>query len=216
MLLVRTDPAAPKHRGISMLMLELKTPGVSVRPLIDLAGFHEFNEVYLEDVRIPAANRVGEENRGWYVATAALDSERSNIRAAITVRQNVFELIEFARRRPRVYDVLRSELADRYIEAEIGRLISAHIISLQKRGGNSNRVASVNKLYRTELTQRVARTAMKLAGLAGNVMGSGPGTVLDGRIPTSYLKSVSATIGGGTSEIQRTVIATRGLDLPRD
>src|SRR5487761_897774 len=94
-MLARTDPEAPKHRGISMLLLDMKTPGIQIQPLVNMAGDHHFNQEYFDNVRIPARNRVGEENRGWYVGATLLDFERSNIGAAIGLRHMVNDLTEY-------------------------------------------------------------------------------------------------------------------------
>src|SRR5690606_26527662 len=124
-MLARTDPDAPKHRGISFLLTPKDAPGISVRPLINMAWSHGFNETFFEDVRIPAANRVGEENRGWYVGMTLLDYERSNITGAVSARKDIDELIGYAngegqsRSRMKTFNNLRLDVADRFIETEI-------------------------------------------------------------------------------------------------
>jgi alkylation response protein AidB-like acyl-CoA dehydrogenase len=221
-MLVRTDPDAPKHRGISMLLVDMKTPGISVQPLVNMAGQHHFNQEFFDNVRVPVVNRVGEENRGWYVGATLLDFERSNIRSSIGLRQTVDDLVAFARAAGRAgprggarMATIRQALAERAIEANIARLISYRIISMQKRGQIPNYEASMNKLYRSEVSQRIAQTGMRLIGLYGNAKRGDPHAALQGRIAFDYLRTVSATIAAGTSEIQRNVIATRGLGLPR-
>ena len=220
-MLARTDPDAPKHRGISMLLLPMKSPGITVQPLVNMAGDHHFNQEYFDNVRVPVRNRVGEENRGWYVGATLLDFERSGIGAANGLRNTVQDIVAFAREASasgsvpvRLTDGIRAELAERAIEAELGRLFSYRIISMQKRGQIPNYEASVNKLFRSEVSQRLAQTGMKLIGLYGNAYRS-KFAALRGRISYMYLSSVSGTIAAGTSEIQRNVIATRGLGLPR-
>jgi len=221
-MLARTDPDAPKHRGISMLLLPMKSPGITVQPLVNMAGDHHFNQEYFDNVRVPVRNRVGEENRGWYVGATLLDFERSGIGAANGLRNTVQDIVAFAREASasgsvpvRLTDGIRAELAERAIEAELGRLFSYRIISMQKRGQIPNHEASMNKLFRSEVSQRVAQTGMKLIGLYGNVYRGSEYAALKGRITHMYLSSVSSTIAAGTSEIQRNVIATRGLGLPR-
>lgn len=215
--LVRTDPQAPKHRGISFLLIDdIKTPGISVRPLIDLGGRHYFNEVFFDNVRVPAANLVGEENRGWYVAMTLLDFERSNIGGAIGAKRTLRRLLDavssdpLLRRRLESSD-LRHEIAQRFIEAEVMYQFSMRIISMQNRGQLPNDEASMAKLYNSELSQRVAQTCMQVLGLRGQLI-EGEDESSFGR---TYLGMVPATIRGGTSEVQRNVIATRGLGLPR-
>ncbi len=219
-MLARTDPEAPKHRGISMLLLDMKTPGITIQPLVNMAGLHRFNQEFFDNVRVPVSNRVGEENRGWYVGATLLDFERSNIRASISLRHTLNEIVNMVRdcadRAPvRMTQAIRADLAERAIEAEIARLISYRIISMQKRGQVPNYEASMNKLFRSEVSQRIAQTGMRAIGLYGNAYRGDRYAALKGRLSTTYLTSVSATIAAGTSEIQRNVIATRGLGLPR-
>jgi alkylation response protein AidB-like acyl-CoA dehydrogenase len=220
-MLARTDPEAPKHRGISMLLLDMKTPGIQIQPLVNMAGDHHFNQEYFDNVRVPIKNRVGEENRGWYVGATLLDFERSNIGAAIGLRHMVNDLTEYVRESgknggaARMTESTRVQLAERAIEADIGRLFSYRIISMQKRGQVPNYEASVNKMFYSETQQRVARTGMQLIGLYGNVYRGSKWAPLAGRLSYSYLSTVSSTIAAGTSEIQRNIIATRGLGLPR-
>ena len=219
-LLTRTDPDAPKHRGISYLLLDMKSPGVTVRPLINLTGGHVFNEVFFEDVRVPVRNRIGEENRGWYVGTTTLDFERSNIARAIMAHKNVDRLGNYVRARAKsgepVSEANRLEVAERAVETSVCELLSFVVISIQSRGGVPNMEASMCKMYGSELSQRIAYTKMHVTGMRGQYRQSdgleaehGISAALD------YMSTVPATIAAGTSEIQRNIIATRGLGLPR-
>ena len=221
-MLARTDADAPKHRGISMLLFPMSTPGIQISPLVDMSGDHVFNQEYFDNVRVPVKNRVGEENRGWYVGATLLDFERSNIGASIGMRHTVNDIAKFAFEAERSGAVpvrltpgLKAELAERAIEADIAKLFSYRIISMQKRGQVPNYEASVNKMYRSEVAQRTAQTGMKLITLYGNTYIGDRWAPMKARIQHMYLSSVSATIAAGTSEIQRNVIATRGLGLPR-
>jgi len=221
-MLARTDPDAPKHRGISMFLMDMKSPGVNVRPLINMAGQHHFNEVFFDNVRVPATNMIGEENRGWYVGATLLDFERSNIGSSINLHHTVMDLITFAKeaaaqRSPtvKITETVKAELADRLIEADVCKLISYRIISMQKRGQVPNYEASMNKMFRSETAQRTARTGTKLLGMYAHLYRDEQRAPLQGRLAATYLGSVSATIAAGTSEIQRNIIATRGLGLPR-
>jgi alkylation response protein AidB-like acyl-CoA dehydrogenase len=215
--LVRTDPTAPKHRGISFLLIDdIKAPGITVRPLTDLAGNHYFNEVFFEDVHVPAENLVGEFNRGWYVAMTLLDFERSNIGGAVGARRSLDQLIQTMKADPLLRERLKSpdlrrEIAQRYIETEVMYQFSLRIISMQNRGQLPNYEASMSKLFASELSQRIAGTAMIAVGMRGSLMDD----FLTGSLPRHYLGAVPATIRGGTSEVQRNVIATRGLELAR-
>jgi alkylation response protein AidB-like acyl-CoA dehydrogenase len=221
-MLARTDPDAPKHRGISFLLTPKDAPGISVRPLINMAWSHGFNETFFEDVHIPVANRVGEENRGWYVGMTLLDYERSNITGAVSARRDIDDLVEYAngegkdRSRMGEFNSLRLDVADRFIESEIMYNFSFRIISMQARGLIPNYEASTSKLYNSELVQRLANTGVKVFGLYSNVWDKkSEYAAVDAKFTQRYVSSVSATIAAGTSEIQRNIIATRGLGLPR-
>ena len=220
-MLARTDPDAPKHRGISMLLLDMKSPGVQVRPLITMAGDHVFNEVFFQDVRVPARNLIGEENRGWYVGAALLDFERSNVAGSVSLKHTVNDLVKYVREVTRgtapgrLTRSIRMELADRAVEADIARLISYRIISMQKEGKIPNYEASMNKLFRSEAMQRSTQTGMKILGLYGGLYSGEKLAPNGGRTAHSYVSAISGTIAAGTSEVNRNVIATRGLGLPR-
>jgi alkylation response protein AidB-like acyl-CoA dehydrogenase len=224
-LLARTDPDAPKHRGITYFLADMKAPGVTVRPLINMGDSHEFNEVFFEDVRIPRQNIIGDENRGWYLAQTTLSFERSNIGGAVGARQTVEDLVTFARENKvngtSTLDsnpAIRHQLVERFVEAGVANQMSLKIISIQaKEGVAPGHEASVAKLYGTELNQRIYRTGMNLLGLYGQLDNKteGPEAPMKGRVKYMYLRSVANTIEGGTSEIQRNIIATRGLELPR-
>ncbi len=221
----RTDPDAPKHRGISIIIVPLRAPGVDVRPLIDLQGLHHFNEVLMRDVRVPVANRVGEEHRGWYVNAATMDFERSGIariaglrrlldRCAAAVREAPPE----ARRRQ-----ARQRLAELAVAVEVSRLLSYRVAWLQDGGRAPNYEVSIQKILATETIQRLHQFIVNFHGLPGlRVLGdAGPAAGDDedsgsaGGWGPGYVNAVRATIGQGASEIQRNVIATRGLGLPR-
>jgi alkylation response protein AidB-like acyl-CoA dehydrogenase len=218
-LIARTDPDAPKHRGISYFLVDMKTPGISVRPLVNMLSSHEFNEVYFEDARIPAGSLLGEENRGWYLAATTLDFERSGIATSVAHQLIVKDMTAWARQsaesRLALQPGLRNELADRAIEAQVEGLISYRIISMQERGEIPNKESSIAKLYSSELDVRLAVTGMHLAGLYGQFEDREDERGLAGRLARFYMHSTTSPIGGGTSEIQRNIIATRGLGLPR-
>jgi alkylation response protein AidB-like acyl-CoA dehydrogenase len=220
-MMARTDPDAPKHKGISYFLMDMKAPGVEVRPLTNIANQNMFNEVFFTDVRVPARNLVGELNRGWYIGTTTLDFERSSIGSAVGLRQQLDRLVRFAKEhekdgvsRTGQFDSVRFELADRYLEANVARLMSYRVITMQAKGMVPNHEASMTKLFGSELNQRIARTGMKVLGLYGQLFGDD--APMRGRYESAYLTSLASTIAGGTSEIQRNIIATRGLGLPRD
>ena len=218
-LLARTDPDAPKHKGITYFVLDMKSPGVQTRPLVNMAGTHEFNEVFFEDVRIPQRNVLGEVNRGWYGAVTTLDFERSSIGSAVGMQQSVEDVIRYAKenRGSGLSSVDRREtkiaLTDRYIETQTARMISYRIVSMQNQGLIPNHEASMAKLFAMELNQRITATAVKVLGLHGQLQGKN--APRRGRHAYGFIRSIANTIEGGTSEIQRNIIATRGLGLPR-
>ncbi|GAB4330832.1 MAG: acyl-CoA dehydrogenase family protein [Dehalococcoidia bacterium] len=212
-MLARTDPDAPKHRGITYFLVDMKSPGITVRPLVNMGNMHNFNEVFFEDVRVPHKNVLGEVNRGWYIGTTTLDFERSSIGNAVGQRQTLEYYLRHARENGGVTASVREQLAERWIEASTAKMLSYRVISLQAAGQVPNYEASIAKLFNTELSQRIARTAMTMLGLDGQLMGGE--APMRGRVPMSYLTTVASTIAGGTSEIQRNIIATRGLGLPR-
>jgi alkylation response protein AidB-like acyl-CoA dehydrogenase len=218
-LLARTDPNVPKHRGISYFLLEMNTPGVEVRALHDITGSALSSQVFLSDARAPVGNLVGEENRGWYIATTTLSFERAaQMGSIVGLRRAVEGLVELFRQRSAAGALpadsyLRLELADRMIEVQVGRVMAYQIVSMLARGLTPNYQASTMKNFLAETTQRVAQTGMKVLGLRGGACDELASTV--GWIPYLYLSSLALTIGMGTSEILRNVTATRGLGLPR-
>ena len=217
-LAARTDPDAPKHKGISTLVVPMDAPGITIRPLINMAGQHGFNEVFFDNVRIPKTNLVGELNRGWYQVAVALDFERSGIQAYAGGRRTLEETTRFAREHRSLWEhnpQVRMALADRAVEVATGTLIAYRIPYMQSKGKIPNYEASMSKLYGSELSQRIAATGLKVLGMYGNIAPGSKHAYLKGRLEQSYLTSVSSTIAAGTSEIQRGIIATRGLGLPR-
>ena len=218
--LVRTNPDAPKHRGISFLLIDdIKTPGLTVRPLIDMAWGHHVNETFFEDVRVPAANVLGEVDRGWYVGMTLLDYERSGISGAVTQLQDLNELLEAARNDDRsVLDrspSLRARLADRALAIQVCYQLSMRIASMQAAGMVPNYEASIGKMFSSENGQELYRVGIRAFGLYGDLWPGDPRAPLNGKHIRGYVRSIPSTIGGGSSEIQRNIIATRGLGLPR-
>ncbi len=219
-MLARTEPDAPKHRGISFFLVDMKTPGITVRPLVNMANRHHFNEVFFEDVRVPATNMVGDENRGWYVATTTLDFERSGISRVVSGVRLLGELTDLAAqpgpdgRRPDEDPRVRHRLAELQIEFTVGRWLAYRVAWMQSQGLVPNHEASMSKLFGTMINQRLAGM-INMFGLAGGLSGEQSHAPLHGRMPDEYLNSVPLTIAAGTSEIMRNIIATRGLGLPR-
>ena len=221
MVLARTDPDAPKHRGISFLLVDMKSQGVSVKPVNNMTGGHDFNQIFFDNVRVPKRNLVGEENRGWYVGITLLDFERSGIDYSATSRRLLGELTDHLRstRKPETptnrHLYMKNLLADRYIEAETARLLAYGVAWMQGKGLIPNKEASMSKVFGSETLQRVTSTGMEVLGLFGQLRPGDKWAPLNGRVPENWMLSFAHTIAAGTSEVQRNIIASRGLGLPR-
>jgi alkylation response protein AidB-like acyl-CoA dehydrogenase len=222
-LIARTDPDAPKHRGISYFLLDMKTPGITVRPLINMANGEGFNEVFFENVRVPRSGLLGELNRGWYIATTTLDFERSSIGGTSQAMRALEDLTRFAKTErdgatgQLIWDraPVRHSIADLWLSLEVTRLLSYRVVSMQAKGLVPNYEASIIKVFNSEYIQQQARVGMSIMGMYGGLWDEGPWAKLKGRFSKSYVTSVGGAIAGGTSEIQRNIIAQRGLGLPR-
>jgi alkylation response protein AidB-like acyl-CoA dehydrogenase len=217
-LAARTDPEAPKHKGISTFVVPMDTPGITIRPLVNMAGQAGFNEVFFDSVRIPKDYLVGELNRGWYHVAVALDFERSGIQAYAGGRRTIERLVRYVQENPetlRRYPQARLRLADRAVELAAGTNIAYRIPWMQSQGMVPNYEASISKLFGSEFTQRLAGTGLQLLGLFGGLAPGSRYAPLQGQLERAYLNAVASTIAAGTSEVQRGIIATRGLGLPR-
>ena len=220
-VLARTDPDAPKHKGISYLLVDMKTPGIEVRPLVDLTNRHTFNELFFDNARVPRDALVGELNRGWYIAAATLDFERSGINRVVAGYRLYEELVEYAVQTKHDGQALmgqtgvRHKLAEIGIEFTMGRLLAYRVAWMQSTGQIPNAEASMSKLYGSELQQRLRNAGVTILGLAGQLGPEARRAPLGGRIEQYYLLASALTVAAGTSEIQRGIIAGRGLGLPR-
>jgi len=223
LLLVRTDFDLPKHRGISALIVDMQTPGVTVKPLRQITGDAEFNEVFFDNVRIPRANLVGEMNDGWNVAITILMYERLNTASLLEVQTKIAldELLETARRtlrngRPATEDpLIRQKLAQAFIEVEILRLSTYRSITQLQRGQRPGPEGSLDKLFWSELNQRLYELALEILGPYGQLVKGSKWAVDSGRWSHDFLRSRADTIAGGTSEIMRNIIGERVLGLPK-
>jgi alkylation response protein AidB-like acyl-CoA dehydrogenase len=218
---VRTDTDAPKHKGISLLLVDLTSPGVTVNPLINLAGLPENCEVFFDNAEVPVDCLIGEENQGWRYIMTALSFERTaGIEHVSRSTRTLHELTKYAQEtkrngRPLTKDpVVRHRLAEFAVECEIGRLMCYNIACMEDKGLVPGHEASMAKNYCAEMGQRLSNTGLGMMGMYGQ-LGPGHWSPLHGMVHTSYLFGVGDTLGGGTSEINRTIIATRGLGLPR-
>ena len=216
-MLARSDPEAPKHRGISYFMLDMRSPGISIRPLVNVLGSEHFCEVFLEDVRVPVDCLIGEENRGWYIATTTLDQERSSINRVVMTRTTHEALVEYVRGHAglRSRAEIRHELASRAIDFELGRWLCYRVAAMQSKGLVPNHEASISKVFGTELQRQMGVTGLRIAGIAGQIEPGSRYAPLQGRLERWALAAPSYTVAGGTSEVNRNIIATRGLGLPR-
>jgi alkylation response protein AidB-like acyl-CoA dehydrogenase len=220
--LVRTDPDAPKHAGISYLLIDMKTPGVTVRPLVQMTGDAGFNEVFFEDVRVPRANLVGELNNGWQVANATLAHERNMLGSTTRTQQIFLKLVRLAQTQARnggrasADPLVRQRLADLSIRVETMKLEAYRQLTnaLKKRSPGIS--ASVSKLVTTELNHDLAGAALDILGSYGP-LGKKDKRVRDNGIwPADFMFSLGLIIGGGTSQIQKNIISERGLGMPRE
>lgn len=220
-VLVRTDPDAPKHRGITLLLADVTTPGITIRPIDDIRGSAPFAEIFFDDARIPVEHRVGEENRGWYAAMTTLTYERAGIGATIKYEQALSELVAFVRSDEGKrylrddWRTVRNELAQLHTEIRVLYNLARLGVSKQASGETPGYESSVNQLFGAELHQRLARTGAKLFGELGRLW-QRRDAPLGAAFTHLAFDSVAATFLAGTSEIQRNVIATRGLGLPRE
>ena len=218
-LAARTESDSPKHAGLSVLIVPMQAEGVEVRPLLNLLDEGWFNEVQFENVRVPRSELVGGENRGWEVLTSALGVERITIYRAFVHLRMLRALVRYARReqdgrRPWDDPEVRQRLAALATEFEVARLLLWRAIGMHERGEEFRAQAAMVKLFNTELAQRLYTTGMALLGPYAAVR-DGERALWQGALPHGYLSAVQDTIGAGTSEVQREIIALRGLGLPR-
>jgi len=220
-LVVRTDPQAPKHRGLSFLLVDMRSPGISVRPLRELTGEAWFNEVFFEGVRVPRQNLVGELHGGWGVVLTTLAHERGSSAQHARLAVELEKLTALARRterggRPASEDPLvRQKLAGFAAGVAILRATAWRNANRLERTGRPGPEGSTLKLLWSELDQRVKELALEILGPAGLVSAGDPRAVDGGAWGAAWLWSRAATIYAGTSEIQRNIIAQRVLGLPR-
>ena len=223
MLVVRTDPDAPKHRGLSYLLVDMHSSGVTVRPLRQMTGESEFNEVFFEDVHVPRENLLGRLNDGWRVATTTLMNERGTAALASVTRYRIVfdEIVDLARStirngEPATKDpVIRQQLAQFYVELEMMRFTAYRTFSKILKGGDPGPEGSISKLAWSELNQRMQEFVIALEGPASQLVRGSPYAVQGGRWQYHFMRSRANTIEAGTSEIQRNIIAERALGLPK-
>ncbi|HEV2861731.1 MAG TPA: acyl-CoA dehydrogenase [Pyrinomonadaceae bacterium] len=218
LLLVRTDAEAPKHKGITCLLADMRAEGVSVRPLRQMSGDSGFNEVFFSNVRVPAGQVLGEVNKGWTTAITALMNERANLGTGVQVvfKRQLEALIARSRtverngRRASEDPIARQKLAQAYLELEILRLNTNRALTSLSKTGIPGAEGSIQKLYWSEMNQRTQQAAQEILGPYGQLK-----EFDQGAWEYAYLRARGNTIEAGTSEIQRNIIAERVLGLPK-
>ena len=222
-LVVRTDPAAPKHKGLTVLLVDMKSRGVEVRPLRQMTGESEFNELFFRDVRVPIENVLGKVNDGWNVAVSTLMYERGSYGARLHLlfKRNISRLIELARIVPRngrtaaEDPLIRQKLAQCFAEIEIMRLNQLRAFSRVTATGVPGPEGSIQKIFWSELNQRVQQLAQEILGPYGHLLAADSHAIDKGVWSYGYLRTRGNTIEAGTSEVQRNIIGHFVLGLPR-
>jgi len=218
-LLVRTDPEAPKHKGITFVLVDMRTPGITVRPLRQITGEAEFNEVFFDNVRVPLANVVGRMNEGWSITITTLAYERDLLTFVrhISLRNALHRLIDLTRRTGRGSDpVVRQKIATLAIGEQCLRLNGYRSLTKILRGGAPGPEGSTSKLYWSQIDQELAAVASEVIGPYSQLA---PGTAWapdDGQWEFYELLARASGIRAGTSEILRNILAERVLGLPKD
>jgi alkylation response protein AidB-like acyl-CoA dehydrogenase len=220
--LVRTEPEKPKHDGISYLLIDMKSPGIEIRPLRQMTGDADFNEVFFENVGVPAENLVGKRGQGWAVSRSTLKHERALIGGTHLTRRTFDGLVMLARAlevrgRPAIKDPV---VRGRIVELEARLLASEYqgyrLLTMSARGEDAGLAGMVMKLYSTTLGYEIAKLAMDVLGDRALLAPGEPSAPAMGMFGTAYMWSLGVLIAGGAANIQRNIIAERGLGLPRD
>ncbi len=221
-LLVRTDPTAAKHLGITCLMVPMSTPGLTVKPIKEMNGGAMFAEVFFEDVRVPVTHRLGAEGQGWDVTKDALANERSSIADVWALKHRLEGIRDLARRcqrrgRPAIEDpTIRQRIARMETQVEAMRLNGLRFVTKQLRGEPLGAETSINKLIRARIEIESGRLARDIEGSFGVLAKKSPHAIDNGRWQKIMLSWPPFVIGGGTPNIQKNVIAERILGLPHD
>ncbi len=221
-LAARTDfnPNTPKHRGISLFIVDMNSLGITVRPLWTMSG-ERTNEVFYENVSVPKSRLVGEKNRGFYYMMEAIDSERNHVFTPCRLVPLLEDLIQYAREtqfngRPLAEDPkVRDQLAQMAVELEVAQLFAEHSRWMESHEMPMTYEPEITKVFISELDQRLVDVGMGILGLCSQLEEGSKWVPLRGRVEWYFLHSFMTTIGAGTSEIGRNVIAQRGLGLPR-
>lgn len=220
-LLARTDPDAPKHRGLSVFLVPMDAPGITVRPLWRMDGGRT-NEVFFDNVHVSRSNLIGEKDQGWYSVAMALDFERVSIGGRYTgLLKRLNRLVAYANEtevdgKPLSADpTVRNRFADLGMKLEVVRLFSYRTAWMIEMGEIPNYESSAQKIIATDLIQEVADFGVELLGLYGQLTKDSPHALLDGEMEHAYRSGIFLRFGGGANEVQRDIIARRGLGMPR-
>lgn len=221
-MLARTNPEEKRSKGISFFLLDMSTPGITVRPILNMDGSHSFNEVFFDDVPVPVENMVGEENKGWAVTRQTMNFERTNIGSFAETKKTLELLVQYTKEtkrngKPLSEDpIIRQKIAKLAMENEAGRALSYKIAWEQTKGGLSlaPHLASAAKVFGSEMMQRVADVGCEILGMYCQVEDPKWAPLL-GKFVHAYQGSPGMNIAGGSSEVQRNLIAWAGLELPR-
>ena len=221
-LIARTDPEAPKHKGLSEFIVDASLPGITMRPLVTIAGEEEFNEVFFDNVRIPKKCLLGEKNRGWYQIASQLDYERAGIERLMGNYPLFEALVKFVREtkhdgKPLSKEpLIRNKLAQLQVDFDVGRLFAYRVAVIMDEGRAPNWEAAMCKAYSTAFEKHLACAAMEILGLYGQLMPESKLVPIRGMAVHTYLNSKGYSLQGGTTEILKNIVAQRGLGLPRE
>ncbi len=216
-LLARTDPNSKRHRGLSFFLVDLKTPGITIRPIENILNEPHFGEVFLEDVRIPAANLVGAENEGWKVAQTFLSYERVSIGPVGVLKKVINWMVEYSKTIPKAKrQIMEKALVNLAIEVEISELLCYQVAWLQDNNRATEWDSAMIRLFETRLIKRSASELLQLLGLYGQLTRNDKRAPLHGWLEHLCYTMIGSTLAGGTQEIQKTVVAVRGLGMKVD
>jgi alkylation response protein AidB-like acyl-CoA dehydrogenase len=221
LLLARTDPDVKKQQGISMFLVDMRTPGITVRPIPSMAGKSEFSEIFFDDAVIPVSDRLGDENNGWTLVGEGLAFERIGIARYARANRVLEHLVAYARdtvidgRRLADDPAVRARLATLAVRIEAAKLLNYGAISIQAAGEVPAIESSIARIHNTQVEQLAGQIGIELLGPRGLLLDDDPWCLLDGEMQRQWVESIPVTVAAGTTEVQKNIIAQRGLGLPR-
>ena len=221
LLLARTNTEVKKQVGISMFLVDMRTPGVTVRPIASMAGKSEFSEIFFDDAIIPVSDRLGDEDAGWNLVGEGLAFERIGIARYARANRVLEHLVQYARDtavdgRPLADDpAIRARLATLATRIEAAKLLNYGAISIQAAGSVPAIEASIARIHNTQVEQLAGQVGLEVLGAQGLLLDDDPLCLLDGEMQRQWLESIPVTVAAGTTEVQKNIIAQRGLGLPR-